>query len=127
MADPEPGPFVRRRTGDVVGLQHERTQLAWERTSIAIMVAGVTFTRSLASDGHPLFGLIGVVWVVGGGWLLLWAARNDRLLHDPASPPSAVPQVWLTYVVGWAVVLLALLAFASSVVFVVLDGRVDLT
>ena len=81
------------------GLQHERTTLAWERTSFAIMVAGILLARFVASRGPALLGSLGVAATVGGGWLMLWANRNHHLLHDPTLPPSAVPQVRLTRLV----------------------------
>ncbi len=103
---------------EVPGLQHERTALAWERTSIAFMVAGVVFTRVVSTAGHPWWGLIGVMSVAGGGSLLWWAAANDNLLHDPSSPPSAVPQVGLTRVVGVGAFLIATVSLAAGAAIV---------
>jgi len=98
------------------GLQHERTALAWERTAIATMVIGVALARFTSSEGPPLLGAFGVATTVGGATLLLWASRNHALLHDPARPASAVPQVELARSVGLATVGVTGLAFVLAVV-----------
>lgn len=103
---------------DPPGLPHERTALAWERTAIALMVAGIALTRSLSAHGHPVLGVVGAVWVLGGGALMWWAATNHQLLHDPTLPADVVPQTGLTRVVGLAVLTLAAFAFATSFAFV---------
>jgi putative membrane protein len=64
-----------------VGLQHERTALAWERTAIASMVAGVLLARYAAQSLHFAFAAIGLAWVVVGGGLLVWSARHYDDLH----------------------------------------------
>ena len=65
------------------GLQHERTALAWERTAIASMVAGVLMARYAAASIHVLFGAVGVAQVVFGAVLLVWSARHYDDLHGP--------------------------------------------
>lgn len=82
------------------GLQYERTALAWERTAIAMIVAGVALARYTTTDSHPLLSVTGVAEILGGGLLLLWATRNSDLLHNPDFPASAVPQVGLTRLIG---------------------------
>ena len=107
------GPQPANRTDD--GVPHERTGLAWQRTAIASMVAGVAFTRVLSSEGHPALGLIGIVWVLAGGALLAWAASNDTMLRDPLRPAAAVPQVALTRAVGLSTTALALVSLITAV------------
>lgn len=99
------------------GLQHERTALAWERTAIATMVIGVALARFASSEGPPALGSVGIATTVAGGMLLLWASRNHALLHDPARPASAVPQVELARLVGVAAVAVTGGAFVLAVVF----------
>lgn len=65
------------------GLQHERTALAWERTAIGGMVAGVLLGRYVAEKLHPAFAAIGLVQVVFGSAVLLWAALHYEELHGP--------------------------------------------
>ena len=97
-ATPSPADAIDR------GLQHERTALAWERTAIAMMVAGVLIARYAAVELHPAAGLLGIAETVGGGLLFYWAGAHDRELHDPTEPASAVPRVELTRVVGLSTV-----------------------
>ena len=99
------------------GLQHERTALAWERTAIAMMVAGLVLVRYAENEQGALLGSVGVLQTASGAALLLWASRNDDLLHNPDRPANAVPQVWLTRVVG--LVNLVFIAFALVLVGVV--------
>lgn len=65
------------------GLQHERTALAWERTAIASMVAGVLMARYAAAAIHVAAGAVGVAQVVFGAALLVWSARHYDDLHGP--------------------------------------------
>ena len=80
------------------GLQHERTALAWERTAIASMVAGVLLGRYAAESLHPAFAAVGLAQVVFGSVVLLWAATHYEDLHGPlrsgiaASPSSPAPR-----------------------------------
>lgn len=62
-------------------LQQERTSLAWERTAIATMVAGVLLART-AAVLHPLLSLFGVLQVVCGSALLVWTGQHYEDLHD---------------------------------------------
>lgn len=100
------------------GLQHERTALAWERTSIAVMVAGVLLARYAALTVHATIALVGIAQVVFGGVLLIWTGRHYDELHGPlragASPvhPTAARVVGLATVVfsGFALSLAVLIA-----------------
>lgn len=107
LFDPQPA----NRTDD--GVPHERTGLAWQRTAIASMVAGVAFTRVLTAESHPALGLVGIVWVLASGSLLAWASSNDAMLRDPHRPAVAVPQVALTRVVGLLTTVLSLLSLVT--------------
>jgi uncharacterized membrane protein YidH (DUF202 family) len=65
------------------GLQHERTALAWERTAIASMVAGVLLARYAAQSAHFVFASIGIAEVVIGAAILVWSGRHYDDLHGP--------------------------------------------
>lgn len=65
------------------GLQHERTALAWERTAIATMVAGVLMARYAAESLRFVFASIGLAQVAIGAGVLLWSARHYDDLHGP--------------------------------------------
>ena len=99
-------------------LQHERTALAWERTAVATMVAGTLLARQAASV-QPLLAVVGIVQVLSGGLLLVWAGRHYDALHAPLrageSPvhPRAARVVGLATVAftGAATVVVAVAAF----------------
>ena len=63
-------------------LQHERTSLAWERTAIATMVAGLLLARH-AAELHAALGVIGVAQVALGSAILIWTGRHYDDLHGP--------------------------------------------
>lgn len=83
------------------------------------MVAGIALARFAATDGHPILGVIGGVQTTTGAAVLLWASRNSDLLHNPAYPASAVPQVNVARFVGIATVVFTgtalVLAIAVSI------------
>ncbi len=63
-------------------MQHERTALAWERTAIASMVAGLLLARAGAKLAVGL-GVFGLAQVVAGAALLVWTGRHYEELHGP--------------------------------------------
>lgn len=84
-------------------LQHERTALAWERTAIATIVAGILLARQ-AADLSPVLAVIGMAQLLFGAALLIWTGRHYDDLHAPLrrgdSPvhPTAARLVGLTTV-----------------------------
>jgi uncharacterized membrane protein YidH (DUF202 family) len=84
------------------GLQHERTALAWERTAIAMMVAGVVAARYLAQSLHVVFAIVGLAQVVVGAALLIWSGKHYDETRGPVRPdesplhPTAARLVGLT-------------------------------
>lgn len=76
-------------------LQHERTALAWERTAISSMVAGLLLARFAARE-HVLLGGFGIAQVLVGAALLVWTGVHYEELHgrlrsgaSPAQPRAA--------------------------------------
>lgn len=63
-------------------LQHERTALAWERTAISAMVAGILLARH-ARELHAVVAVVGVAAVLAGAALLLWTGVHYEQLHGP--------------------------------------------
>ena len=110
----EPGARPMNSIGG--GLQHERTALAWERTAISMMVAGVVLARFGAKDVHVSVGLFGIAETVAGALLLVWAGRHHDELHSPATPAHSVPQVALTRLIGGLSVIFSAVAPAVAVV-----------
>lgn len=114
----EAGPLPGSTNSIGGGLQHERAALAWERTAIAMMVAGVAFARYAAKDAHFLLGSAGIAQTAGGGALLIWAGKNNKKLHDPSAPASAVPQFRLTRAIGLGTVVFNGVAMVLAIVLI---------
>lgn len=63
-------------------LQLERTALAWERTAVAMMVAGILLTRH-STNTLAAMAVTGITQVVLGAGLLVWAGMRYEQLHTP--------------------------------------------
>ena len=100
-------------------LPHERTALAWERTAISIMVAGILLARFTARDGHVALSVCGLALTVFGGAVIVWAGAHYEALHgqlrdgDPIVHPSAARAVGIVTVIacGSAFVFAVIFAF----------------
>lgn len=88
------------------GLQHERTSLAWERTAISIMVAGLVLSRFAATEAFWLLAAGGMVQVTFGAVLLVWSGVHYEELHGTLRRgtdvvhPSATRWVGLATIAG---------------------------
>ncbi len=88
------------------GLQHERTSLAWERTAISMMVAGLLLSRFAATEGYWLLAAGGMTEVVFGAALLVWSGAHYEDLHGALRQgadvvhPVAARWVGLTTIAG---------------------------
>ena len=97
------------------GLQQERTGLAWDRTSLSMIVAGLVLMRNPSSVIPLLPMTVGGVIVVTGTWLGLVSylryRRLHRVLRDDRTPASP----WLIRWVGASTVALAIAALVELV------------
>ncbi len=88
------------------GLQHERTSLAWERTAISMMVAGLVLSRFAATEGLWLLAAGGMAEVIFGAALLVWSGAHYEELHgalrrgSDVVHPSATRWVGLVTIAG---------------------------
>jgi uncharacterized membrane protein YidH (DUF202 family) len=88
------------------GLQHERTSLAWERTSISMMVAGLLLSRFAATEEFWLLAAGGMAQVTFGAGLLVWSGLHYEDLHGPLRHgtdvvhPSAARWIGLATIAG---------------------------
>lgn len=64
-------------------LQHERTNLAWERTAMALMVAATLLARYAASDRVWVVAAVAFALAAVGGGLLVWGGVHYDDLHEP--------------------------------------------
>jgi uncharacterized membrane protein YidH (DUF202 family) len=76
---------------DLAGLAEERTALAWTRTGLSFMVAGVVLLRLLLGSGPVDAGLAAGLVLLGAlAWLWGWHASEDRPAVDSALGRAAV-------------------------------------
>lgn len=100
------------------GLQHERTTLAWERTAISLMVAGIVLGRFAAVAGLWFFAGAGLVLTAFGAGVLVWAGIHYDSLHamslrgDDVVHPAATRRVGLATVIGVGLGLVAAILVA---------------
>ena len=95
------------------GLQAERTGLAWERTAIAAMVAGVLLARYEADD-IPVAAVVGFAAVLGGAVLLVWSGLQP---DDPRpnGPEDTAARIGVIRAVGVGTVVFLFLALVFAV------------
>ncbi len=103
------------------GLQHERTALAWERTAISSMVAGVLLGRYGAQDAHFAIALIGVLQVAIGGGVLVWAGFHYDELHGPLRQGSSVVHPGAARLMGLSTVVFSSFALLLAVLLTFVD------
>jgi len=102
------------------GLQHERTSLAWERTAISMMVAGLVLSRFSATEAFWLLAAGGMVQVAFGAVLLVWSGVHYEDLHGTLRRgadvvhPSATRWVGIATIVGTGAGLIAATAVAIT-------------
>lgn len=105
-----------------VGLQHERTALAWERTAISAMVGGLLLARYAAQELHPAWGAAGLATLVAGAVLLVWAARHYDDLHGPLRRGDSPVHPGAARVVGALTVAFTFVSVGLAVVVAVRSG-----
>ena len=117
MTGPENGPEGGPENGPEQGadldyrftLANERTFLAWIRTALALMAAGVAvirFVPGLTLMRHALGFLL-----IGLGGFLSWVAYRDWRRNEQAMRLGRrLPQSFVPRLVAWSLVLAALVA-----------------
>lgn len=97
------------------GLASERTDLAWNRSGLALIACGVAVTKGMTvGDPLPARIAIGSIVLVLGGlvWILgAWQARRRRapgLRRRPARPSDLLPVSLGTAAIGVAAFALGL-------------------
>jgi len=114
------GPIGDRPTESYdLGLQHERTALAWERTAIATMVAGVVFARFAAVHELWWAAALGLLQTAFGGMVLVWAGSHYEELHGELRSGRDVVHPAATRVVGGGAVIAIGMALVVAVIVAV--------
>lgn len=124
VPDPSRGPVARRLFPDGrdpdprFTLANERTFLAWIRTSLAFLAAGVALEAFPVEGISPVLRTILAVTVIGLGMLIAagaafrWVATERAMRHDrPLPVPLIVPLLAFGAVIA-AVLLLWIFALA---------------
>ena len=97
------------------GLQQERTALAWDRTALAMIVAGALFLRGGGAPYADVRHLPGYAAVATGVWLLWRASRTYEQRHGTLRREESVTEP------GWVrvVALIAVVLSLSSLVLLI--------
>ncbi|HSJ43365.1 MAG TPA: DUF202 domain-containing protein [Euzebyales bacterium] len=91
------------------GLQHERTALAWNRTALAMIVAGALYLRAGGGgEFHPARHVPGALLMgLGAAVLVGLVGRHRRLATRAKGADVAVP-AWVPRVIAAVTVLFSL-------------------
>jgi putative membrane protein len=119
----EPEPQDRARDGDVTDggtdpdprftFANERTFLAWNRTSLALIAGGLAFAEILKGRGADIVAIIPIVLGAGlalGSYHRLRRDQRALRLGQPL-PPSDLPQI-----LAYGIVVLAVVAIVLAIV-----------
>lgn len=113
MTSPAPDPDYR------FTLANERTFLAWIRTALALIAAGVAVVQLVPDFGFPIARAgLSVILTAGGGLLAAqavrrWAQVQDAMRRGADLPPSRLPQLLAGGLLVIAVIIVVL-AVASA-------------
>ena len=100
-----------------VSFANERTFLAWERTALGLITAGLAITQLLPSfdvaDGRRILGLplIALGILIAGVAYWEWRQNQEAMRHDRPLPHS-----WLPLIVAIVVALVAALGFVMVII-----------
>ncbi|HUW02808.1 MAG TPA: DUF202 domain-containing protein [Acidimicrobiales bacterium] len=103
------------------GLQQERTALAWERTAISSMAAGILLARFAAANAHPTLSAVGVIQSIIGAVVLVWAGLHYDDLHLPIRSGRSVVHPSAARLLGLSTVVFSGFAFVFALI-VISDG-----
>lgn len=101
-------------------LANERTFLAWIRTALALIAAGVAVVQLVPEFGFPgARHVLGVLLAAMGGSLALLAVRRWRAVQaamrsDADLPSTRVPMLLALTLAGVTVIIFVLLAVAPG-------------
>lgn len=120
MAGPASPPNRPTEAFDV-GMQHERTAMAWERTAFNLLIGGAGLARYGASDGFRLPAVVGFGVVLAAVLILVWAADHYEDLHGPLRLGQSPVHPFAARLVGWLAITASGVALLLAVEQVLLD------
>jgi putative membrane protein len=88
-------------------VQQERTALAWERTGVALMVAGALLLKHAIDAQASWAEVVGLLVVVSGAGSLLWSSHRYESLHDLLRSGSNVTRPVILGAVAWTAMVLS--------------------
>ena len=93
------------------GLAAERTDLAWNRSGLALLACGAAVLKGFPPTGLSARHVVGLVILVLGGstWVLGACDSRRRMARVVATPRNLLPVALGTSVVGAAILVLAAL------------------
>ncbi len=98
------------------GLQHERTALAWDRTALAMIVAGAFLFRAWRASLPLLFVVAGGLMMAAGGFVLVVAYVRYGRLHGVLRTGGEVTNPRLVRLVGTATVVFSVVAILRALI-----------
>lgn len=101
--------------------RYQRTELAWERTGIALIVAGVLFARYAAGSSPVAVAGVGLAAVLAGAAVLLWASGRDAGRDGPPGAGRSPVHPTAAKLVGATTVAFTFAALALAVAIAVVD------
>lgn len=100
------------------GLHRERTSLAWNRTALAMMVAGGLYVRAGGRPLHPARHFPGIVIIALGAALFAVAVRRQARRKSGTGETGMLPAAWVLRGVTAVTVLFSL----ASLVLILFGG-----
>lgn len=95
-----------------LALQRERTALAWDRTGVGLIVAGALYARAVEAPLGDLRHVPGIVALVAGLGLILFAYRRYERLRGQLPSETSVTHAGVVIFTGVATMALAVAALA---------------
>lgn len=100
-----------------MSLAAERTYLAYLRTALALVAAGVAVTGALPNAGAPTFRrVLGVILVLTGATVAVEARRRLDRVQRAMRRGEPLPRTRVANVIGWVLVVVAVAAAVLVVV-----------
>lgn len=96
-------------------LANERTFLSWTRTGLALIAGGVAFEQFATSDPSWIVHLVGMVGIVLGGSLGVWAYVQFRRVQHAIEHDLPLPHQPAATLISLGVALVAVLLILGIV------------